>query len=181
MKQTKGLSINRHYFATSHGKGAVDGVGGTVKRAVHNAIMTRRHLVKSAADYMLHAPRQWPVYKSCMSPVRRLSAVAQTLMPHGVEPLPFQPPRVSTVCALYRVDVGQVTLTKYTQQPAPQSHVLIQQPLASILEAVQSATPAHVGTPVVSADLKPGIYMAIPIPTDLQRAFYHLCSYSVQY
>ena len=51
MKQTKGLTINWNYFATSHGKGAVDGVGGTVKRAVHNAIMTRRYLVKSAAEY----------------------------------------------------------------------------------------------------------------------------------
>lgn len=31
-----------HFFATSHGKGAVDGIGGTVKRVVQTAILTRR-------------------------------------------------------------------------------------------------------------------------------------------
>ncbi len=31
-----------HYFATSHGKGAVDGVGGTVKRTVWSAVSTRK-------------------------------------------------------------------------------------------------------------------------------------------
>lgn len=28
------LEINWHFFATSHGKGACDGVGGTVKRII---------------------------------------------------------------------------------------------------------------------------------------------------
>ena len=31
----EGVHVNWHFFATSHGKGAVDGVGGTVKRTVH--------------------------------------------------------------------------------------------------------------------------------------------------
>lgn len=51
MKKTKGLIINWHFFATSHGKVAVDGVGGTVKRLVHRAILSRKYLLKSAADY----------------------------------------------------------------------------------------------------------------------------------
>ena len=37
-----GARILWHYFATSHGKGAVDGVGGTVKRTVWNAVSTRK-------------------------------------------------------------------------------------------------------------------------------------------
>ena len=46
----KGIRANCHFFATSHGKGAVDGVGGTVKRAVFNAIKSRRyHVVKKLA------------------------------------------------------------------------------------------------------------------------------------
>ena len=32
------VKINWHFFATSHGKGAVDGIGGHVKRAVWNAV-----------------------------------------------------------------------------------------------------------------------------------------------
>ena len=42
LRQNTGLNLNWHYFATSHGKGAVDGVGGTVKRAVFTAVMTRK-------------------------------------------------------------------------------------------------------------------------------------------
>lgn len=37
-----GTRISWHYFATSHGKGAVDGVGGTVKRTVWSAVSTRK-------------------------------------------------------------------------------------------------------------------------------------------
>jgi len=36
------VNIQWNYFATSHGKGAVDGIGGTVKRMVWNAVKTRR-------------------------------------------------------------------------------------------------------------------------------------------
>lgn len=36
------LKVNWHFFATSHGKGAVDGVGGTVKRAVYRGLMTEK-------------------------------------------------------------------------------------------------------------------------------------------
>ena len=39
--QRKGLSIQWHFFATSHGKGVVDGLGGTVKRVVWDAVLTR--------------------------------------------------------------------------------------------------------------------------------------------
>ena len=39
--QRKGLSIEWHFFATLHGKGVVDGLGGTVKRVAWNAVLTR--------------------------------------------------------------------------------------------------------------------------------------------
>ena len=40
--QRKGLQIKWHFFAASHGKGVVDGLGGTVKRVVWCAVSTRK-------------------------------------------------------------------------------------------------------------------------------------------
>ena len=43
--------LNWHFFATSHGKGAVDGVGGTVKRNVWMETLSRREVVNSLNDF----------------------------------------------------------------------------------------------------------------------------------
>lgn len=40
--QRQGIKIKWHFFATSHGKGVVDGLGGTVKRVVWTAVSTRK-------------------------------------------------------------------------------------------------------------------------------------------
>lgn len=46
------VQIEWHYFATSHGKGVVDGIGGTVKRIVWNAVATRQaHTVTDAKTF----------------------------------------------------------------------------------------------------------------------------------
>ena len=37
-----------NYSATSHGKGDVDGIGGTIKQLVTRAIMSRRAVIKDA-------------------------------------------------------------------------------------------------------------------------------------
>lgn len=42
LQKKTGLCLKWHYFASGHGKGAVDGVGGTVKRAVWSAVATRK-------------------------------------------------------------------------------------------------------------------------------------------
>lgn len=42
LNQQLGLRISWHYFATSHGKGAVDGIGASVKRSVWTAVSTRK-------------------------------------------------------------------------------------------------------------------------------------------
>ncbi|ESO91762.1 hypothetical protein LOTGIDRAFT_163120 [Lottia gigantea] len=44
-------SIDWSFFGTAHGKGPVDGVGGTVKRAVWRRILQNRVLVNSAEDF----------------------------------------------------------------------------------------------------------------------------------
>ena len=37
-ESTFGIKVNWHFFATSHGKGIIDGIGGTVKRSVWQAV-----------------------------------------------------------------------------------------------------------------------------------------------
>ena len=48
---SRDLSITWDFFATSHGKGSVNGVGGGVKRGVHQNVMSRQEVVKTAEDY----------------------------------------------------------------------------------------------------------------------------------
>ena len=45
------LKITWHFFATSHGKGVVDGIGGTVKRAVWRHVKVERAHVTNASQY----------------------------------------------------------------------------------------------------------------------------------
>ena len=54
------LHVEWHFFATSHGKGAVDGVGGTVKRAVSTAVLSRQERVHTAADFARVAAQRCP-------------------------------------------------------------------------------------------------------------------------
>ena len=44
--------IQWNYFATSHGKGVVDGIGGTIKRMVWNAVMSRKAAVVDAQSFV---------------------------------------------------------------------------------------------------------------------------------
>ncbi|CAM4834494.1 unnamed protein product [Rotaria magnacalcarata] len=48
------IELSWHYFATSHGKGVVDGLGATVKRLVYSAILPGQHC-NSAADFVVIA------------------------------------------------------------------------------------------------------------------------------
>jgi hypothetical protein len=48
------LNISWSFFATSHGKGVVDGIGGIVKRLVYREIMTKKQC-SSAHDFVLLA------------------------------------------------------------------------------------------------------------------------------
>jgi len=46
-----GVKMTWDFFAPGHGKGAVDGVGGTVKRAVYQRVLTRHAQVYTAKDF----------------------------------------------------------------------------------------------------------------------------------
>ena len=48
------------FFATSHGKGAVNGIGGSIKRGVMAQVTNRRELIKSAKDFATTARKVCP-------------------------------------------------------------------------------------------------------------------------
>ena len=50
-EQDHDISIRWNFFATSHGKGVVDGIGGTVKRAVWRNIRSERSHVTTPQEY----------------------------------------------------------------------------------------------------------------------------------
>ena len=54
------MDISYSFFASSHGKGAVDGVGGTVKRQVRSHILAKKELISSADQYAEVASRVCP-------------------------------------------------------------------------------------------------------------------------
>lgn len=56
-EQEYGINITWNFFATSHGKGAVDGIGGTVKRAVLRNILAEKTHVTTPEEYALLADK----------------------------------------------------------------------------------------------------------------------------
>ena len=48
------------FFATSHGKGSVDDIGGSVKRGVMAQVTNRRELIKSAMNFAATARKVCP-------------------------------------------------------------------------------------------------------------------------
>ena len=51
LQQLSNLSITWNYFASSNGKGAVDGIGGTIKRHVYNSVLLRDHNVQNSKSF----------------------------------------------------------------------------------------------------------------------------------
>ena len=44
------MEVFWNYLATRHGKGAVDGVGGTIKQVVREAVVTRKAIIKDVVS-----------------------------------------------------------------------------------------------------------------------------------
>ena len=45
------INIEWNYFEANHGKGVVDGIGGTVKHAVYSHVLTNRVVIKSPKQF----------------------------------------------------------------------------------------------------------------------------------
>ncbi|CAF1523338.1 unnamed protein product, partial [Didymodactylos carnosus] len=54
------LHLMWHFFATNHGKGVVDGLGGTVKGTVYGEIMAGKHQCKNGKDFTKIAQAKMP-------------------------------------------------------------------------------------------------------------------------
>ena len=51
LQEKHNINIRWNYFATSHGKGPVDGIGGSVKKQVWTAVSTRKAMVTDATSF----------------------------------------------------------------------------------------------------------------------------------
>ena len=51
LQKRYGITIRWNYFATSHGKGPDDGIGGSVKRQVWTAVNSRKALASDASSF----------------------------------------------------------------------------------------------------------------------------------
>lgn len=51
MSEDFGVTVKWNFFATSHGKGAVDGIGGKVKRLAWEMVKTRKVIIKDAKSF----------------------------------------------------------------------------------------------------------------------------------
>lgn len=72
------LRVQWHFFATSHGKGAVDGVGATVKRAVNTDVLSRQAILVTDAASLVDSAR-----KSC--PNTKIKLIASTEITDFIE------------------------------------------------------------------------------------------------
>ena len=61
-------NVDWSFFGTAHGKGPVDGVGGTVKRAVWRRMLQRQVLLNTARDFANVAERACPNIKVIFIP-----------------------------------------------------------------------------------------------------------------
>ena len=60
-EQEHDIKIKWHFFATSHGKGVVDGIGGTVKRSVWRRVRSGKAHITNPAEYAEVAKDRNPV------------------------------------------------------------------------------------------------------------------------
>lgn len=74
-----GFDLEWNFFASGHGKGAVDGVGGTVKRTVHQRIMSGLVRVYSAEEFHKCVSENIQGVKSCYVPVEKIKAFEAAL------------------------------------------------------------------------------------------------------
>ncbi|KAJ4425908.1 hypothetical protein ANN_27534 [Periplaneta americana] len=66
-----------HSFATSHGKGAVDGVGGTIKRGVGTIVNVRRELVTGYESFATVAKQVCPSIKTVVISKEEIEMVSE--------------------------------------------------------------------------------------------------------
>ena len=59
-KLDQSINIEWNYFEANHGKGVIDGIGGTVKHAVYSYVLTNRIVIKSPEQFIKYANEIFP-------------------------------------------------------------------------------------------------------------------------
>ena len=62
------------FFATSHGKEAVDGIGGNAKRSVWRAVKTGTNHISDASEYRISSNKRSPLISATLSGVIEINA-----------------------------------------------------------------------------------------------------------
>lgn len=118
----QGLKINWHFFATSHGKGAVDGVGGTVKRSVCTAIKTRKYHITTASDYATCARQVLDKIKVLYVSADEINTLKEPLNDRwkNIRSLPG----THDVHCIRSLESGVIEYSMTSDQPGKQFHLL---------------------------------------------------------
>ena len=124
--------------------------------------MSRRYLVKSAADYAA-CVKHLTTIKILYVPNMEIERRRTELDAIWGSAIAF--PGTHRVHCVRTVDPGIVTLSNYSVQPSPELHVLVQQ--VSSVTGISEDQPASV---------KPGSYVTIPIPTERGRSILYVAA-----
>ncbi|QQP58144.1 Uncharacterized protein FKW44_003368 [Caligus rogercresseyi] len=120
------ITTEWHYFATSHGKGAVDGVGGTVKRAVSMAVLSRQWVVANASTFAETARRVCPKMEVLYITKEDIGEFCNTheIAKYWEQVTPL--PGTLNVHSVTPVSWGQVQHKAYSTATTTAHHTLIQ-------------------------------------------------------
>ena len=105
-----GVKCNWHFFATSHGKGAVDGVGGTVKRAVYKAIMAEQAYVNNFTTFAACARKTVKAVHILTCSKELVDNRKAILDEKWVDILPI--PSTHTIHCFRHIDIYKVNISK---------------------------------------------------------------------
>lgn len=72
-------NIDWSFFATAHGKGPIDGIGGTVKRAVWRRILQNKVVINSAQEFAEVAKEACPNIKIICVPKEKVATIKKEL------------------------------------------------------------------------------------------------------
>ena len=132
----KGIKVNWHFSATSHGKGAVDGIGGALKRAVWNAIKSRCYRVTTPIEYADCARRVTTNIIIIFIPSAEIDAKRPELATMWENVVPV--PATQSVHCVRVLAYGRITVSPYSQKSGVEHYLL---PAAT---ATQASTRASV-------------------------------------
>ena len=66
------MEVNWYFIKRHHGKGPIDGMGGTIKNKVYRDVMSNKCLIKNAKDFLEYANKSINDITSIYMPINEL-------------------------------------------------------------------------------------------------------------